>query len=397
MPIDNDGQGTGTKPEPIEIRLNPGQLLRSTVNGFAREIRGWELEDLPRGFIVYREYTPPLELRALDYWLRFGERLLVEQGEQSFWIVVPDIHDILLAFHAEHKDLQGENVQLLWAFFVRSLPPGDGSPLRMQDLLDRFFDLSPAAQAEGILLLRRNYAGGMLAHSFAQPCLDACARILRILPPESKERPFWDKQLQGAETILGQFPAERNRWQAIFDRYYWEEGVVPAPGGPEIIRFLPPAPRVRREDNADVPIINPAPPPLVNLDEDAVQVVPIEVAGRRLAFYRTLGCKRVVRPKKVFGKEEHNYFGYLFRTKKGKWLIVIDCDTFSFAAYIIEIDPNDPFRWIVIVQLPRKELRRIEAARHQPDPPEDEAPGFVGRENHDETFEARMTRLYEEY
>lgn len=395
-------QGREQNVQPIEITLDPLQLMLAALAGYARGIRGGAYEQLPRGYITYRDFTPALELRALDYWLHFGEAILITQADQSFLIHVPSIYDILLTFSTSFKERQAPSLEAFQNYIKQvalQIAATATESRRSAAVMTNFSRLSVGEQREGMALFRHAYAGIILVHSLSQPTIDACAQILPSLGSESLHRRFWIEQRDGALSMQKQFPIDAPQLESFFDDYYWEDKVFPDPDGPNILQFLPRPPRPERQVDAedDLPPIEPAvAPPPIAVDEDAVKIVPKAELGKRYALYRTLGCKQVVRPKKVFGKEEHNYFGYLIKTQKGTWLIVVDCDTRGHAAYICIIDPNDPFRWIIDVQKPRMELRRIEARRHQPDPPEDEAPTYVGREFHDETFEQRMMRRYEQ-
>ena len=182
------------------------------------------------------------------------------------------------------------------------------------------------------------------------------------------------------------------------EEYYWEGAACPQPDQPGVVRFLPPHPRRRQEEveeEAEEEGRQVIVPPF--LQEGDIRVIPPAEAGRCFALYqRTFGCKMVIRPRRLFGKEEHNYFGHLVKTRKGTWLLIVDCDAYGQAAYIFLIDPNDPLRYVLDVQLPRSELIRILSQRQGAILPEDKARTFIGREVHGATFEDRMQRCRQE-
>lgn len=390
---------------PIQINLYPLQLLTAMVRHYAKTIRGAEYETLSDQHIVYREFDPPLRLNPADYWPKFEETIEVVQGAKRYLIKVPTfvaVHEAFLGSHAElAKEFVGQYHNFMERMYVYCRDSQGVN--RRQEVLQRFQELAPEEQEEGIALVRTNWARGLLGNSFGRECLERIPPFLKKYPLHA-DAPYWRKQLIEANRLCRAFPVDQEMYKSVFDRYY---SGLPGTGDPNVIQFLPRPPREKRlhEEVLEEPLIEaPVIRPPMQLEEDAVRAVPILEAGRRFSFYKTLGCRRVLRPKKIFGKEEHNYFGYLVRVIKVDtptglrqiiWRIYVDCDTFGCAVYIFDIDPNDPFRWIHDVQIPRKELRRIEALRHAPQPPdEDEAPTYFGREVHDKTFEQRIKRSH---
>ncbi len=384
---------------PIEIYLDPLQLLIAVEAGFARDAPGTDFEStLPRGYIVFREFSPALELRGLDFWTRFGESVLVTKDGRRYLVQVATFLDVHHVFLNEYVQLSAQSMERLRSFLVRmeAYLGVSASPNRRRDVLMRYHELKPADQAEGVALLRANFARGKLANSFADHCTVHFAELLRAHPQDAHWAQ-WREQMQEGSKAKAEFARNSPLVIRALEQYYWEGAACPAPGHPGVLRYLPPSRSERPGEEDGPPIEPPIEPPPVAVEEEDVRVIPPAEAGKRFEFYqRIFGCKVVVRPRKLFGKEEHNYFGYLVKTRKGTWLLIIDCDKYGCAAYICQINPNDPLRYIRDVQKPRYELLRIKAARTEAEPPEDKAPTFVGREVHDETVGERMERRWQE-
>jgi hypothetical protein len=388
------GEGERGVP-PIEIYLDPVKLHNAAEAGFAREAPGADFEkDLPRGYIVFREFSPPLELRGLDYWLHFDETFQVSHGARQYLVKVPSFADVYRQF----DDIYLPPAQKFNANYRRFLerqfeyldmPEGTD---RLQQFLLRYHELMPPDQAEGIRLVREAFARAKLTNSIGQLTM-AYLSALSKAKPQDREFERWQGEIKAYAKFMEAFAIDEPLYAELFVKYYWEGAAIPVPEHPGIIRYLPPSPGERHEGENWTPVDPPIDPP----EDDAAVVIPPAEAGKRFQFYqRVFGCKVVVRPRKLFGKEEHNYFGYLVKTRKGNWLLIVDCDKAGCAAYIFQIDPNDPLRYIQDVQLPRQELRNIKAARCEANPPEDRAPSYVGREFHDETIESRMERRWKE-
>jgi hypothetical protein len=74
--MSEDDRGDERETQAIEIKLYPLQLMVASLEGYALQIRGAAYEKLPRGYIECPGLTSKVELRALDYWPRFGETVL---------------------------------------------------------------------------------------------------------------------------------------------------------------------------------------------------------------------------------------------------------------------------------------------------------------------------------
>ena len=121
LPLPENTVGGEAATPPVEIVLDPLQLLTAAEAGFARETPGASFESqLPRGNIVYRNFSPPLELKGLDYWLRLDETIAVSTEGTRYLVKVPpftEMHQIFLGIFAQQSMRSGEK---LLAFLDRA-------------------------------------------------------------------------------------------------------------------------------------------------------------------------------------------------------------------------------------------------------------------------------------
>ncbi len=354
----NPGAPPAVQAEPILLEVDHLMFLITVCRGLEQALPappGYNLQDR---FMVASGSNPPLRINSLDYWGKWGQRIIIEHEDgRRYLMVVPTFAELSYLFRAPPYQHMARLFFHDYTTFFQGVSNRLGLGDKWQGTIDHFDRFTPEEKEQAISFVRRNSALEMMHYSFSLHMIDENKACLER-DPGNVMATFWRDELTRAYERKADAEREIPAQVDLLNRYFWGAGEIPGPDtGIVIGPFLPPGVKLRRPPGEAAPREEERPP---RADAPAA---PLAVPVRGPTLYKGFGCTYWFSPEIVFGQSEHVNTAFFLEGQDGTRYALIDTTRDEHASYMFVVSrPGHeaafpPHQWILDAQLTRLVLR----------------------------------------